>query len=260
MPSTKRSATSPSAPVPKAQTLLRGLDIIEAVAAGHLTIPAIARATGIAASTAHRLASSLVERHYLKFEPRKGYALGRKLIELGFKAHAELDLRLIARPYMEALALRTQDTIHLATRVDHQVTYLDKIEGRRAVRIGSRIGGRKPLCSTAVGKSLILDEGEASWARHLDAECGERMSPQARSAWLEQMREYARAGYTRDIGEDDPAVHCVAAPLRDGRGQIVAALSVSTTREYIDPQRLSTLIDDVREAARQISKEMGAGD
>ena len=162
---TSKSSTRSPQPPKKGQTLLRGLDILEAVANGARTVAEIAAVTGFSLSTTHRLASSLGDRHYLKFEPRKGYSLGQKLIELGFVAYREADLRKLARPHLEELASRTYDTIHLAALVHDEVTYLDKISGRRPVEISSRIGGRKPVCSTGVGKALILDRSEDFW-RH----------------------------------------------------------------------------------------------
>jgi len=94
----KPSAAQSDAPK-KGQTMLRGLDILEAIANGARTVADIAAVTGFSFSTTHRLASSLVDRNYLKFEPRKGYALGQKLIELGFIAYREADIRKIARPH-----------------------------------------------------------------------------------------------------------------------------------------------------------------
>lgn len=85
-PSSKPTRTIPS------QTLFRGLEIIDAVANGVTTLPAISGKTGINSSTAHRLASALVQIRYLKFEPRKGYSLGSKLIELGFLAYQQSNL------------------------------------------------------------------------------------------------------------------------------------------------------------------------
>jgi len=90
-PSSKPTRTIPS------QTLFRGLEIIDAVANGVTTLPAISEKTGINSSTAHRLASALVQIRYLKFEPRKGYSLGSKLIELGFLAYQQSNLPATAR-------------------------------------------------------------------------------------------------------------------------------------------------------------------
>src|ERR1700688_3179300 len=74
------------------QTLLRGLDVLEAVASGATNLAALAEMLNLNRSTTHRLASTLVERRYLCFGPRTGYALGPKLLETGYKARAQMNL------------------------------------------------------------------------------------------------------------------------------------------------------------------------
>lgn len=253
----KPRATSPDAPK-KGQTMLRGLDILEAIAGGARTVAEIATVTGLSLSTTHRLASSLAERNYLRFEPRKGYALGQKLLELGFTAYREADLRKLARPYMEELASRTHDTIHLAALAHDEVTYLDKIPGRRAVEISSYVGGRKPVCSTGVGKVLLLDRSEDFWRHCYRKEFGDAPAPQLQAEWMARMRTYVGLDYAEDFGENDGSVRCVAAPIRDGSQRIIAAVSVSSAREYMDIQRMHSLVNEVRNTARAISAELGA--
>ena len=143
------------------QTLFRGLDVVSAVAEGCRSVKDISDRTGIAFSTTHRLASALVQIRYLHFEPRKGYRLGSRLVELGFLAYRESAITTTARPLLEELAEQTQDTVHLAALdEDEGIIYLDKIGGKRPIEVNTRIGGRKPVCCTSVGKALILDQGE----------------------------------------------------------------------------------------------------
>jgi DNA-binding IclR family transcriptional regulator len=240
------------------QTLFRGLDIVDAVADGCTSVQTISDRTGMAFSTTHRLASALVQVRYLSFEPRKGYRLGSKLVELGFLAYRQSDLTMLSRDGLEWLASQTLDTVHLATLDNNSVVYLDKIGGQRPIEVNSRIGGRKPLCSTGVGKSLILDSGEAVWRQHFGREAETEKLPLSLDEWIKQMHRYAREGYTLDLGENQPRIRCVAAPIRDGSGKIVAAISVTSTVDYTDDQRLAELIPLVKSVADQISIKLGA--
>jgi DNA-binding IclR family transcriptional regulator len=239
------------------QTLFRGVDIVDAVADGCKTVQSISERTGITFSTAHRIASALVQVRYLRFEPRKGYSLGSKLVELGFLAHRQSDLTALSREQLEWLAAETLDTVHLATLDGDGVVYLDKIGGQRPVEVNSRIGGRKPICTTGVGKALILESGESVWQRHFAREAAEGPMPIALDTWLVQMRRYLALGHTFDIGENQPRIRCVAAPIRDGSGTIVAAISVTSTTDYTDDDRLASLVPVVRGVADQISKRLG---
>src|SRR3981189_2945549 len=95
------------------QTLMRGLDVLQAVAAGATDLAALAAALGTTRSTTHRLASALVERRYLNFVPREGYSLGPKLLELGYEARQQIDVARVARPFLEKLAGSSEETGHL---------------------------------------------------------------------------------------------------------------------------------------------------
>jgi|HubBroStandDraft_5_1064220.scaffolds.fasta_scaffold08644_3 DNA-binding IclR family transcriptional regulator len=239
------------------QTLFRGLDVIELVAEGPITLGDLADRLGLTRSTTHRLASALADRRYLTFVPRSGYSLGPKLLELGFRVRDELDLPRVAGPQLERLALLTEDTVHLGVLDRGQVLYLDKIAGKRRINISSRVGELQPVSSTGLGKALILDHDEESWANFFRSENGGQRTPNALQEWLTRMRSYAQSGYAFDLEENEDQVRCVAAPIRDVAGNITAAISVSSAAQYMNDQRMQTLTKDVVETARRISEELG---
>jgi len=238
------------------QTLFRGLNVVEVVADGSIALPELATRLGLTRSTTHRLASALVERRYLAFVPGSGYSLGPKLLELGYKVRDELDLRRVALGHLERLVLITDDTVHLGVLDHDRVLYLDKIPGQRRISISSRIGELQPVCSTGLGKALVLDHGEESWANLFRAEKGiRRMFSQA--DWMARMRNYAHLGYALDLEENEDQIRCVAAPIRDVGGRIVAAISVSSAAQYMNDERMQMLSHDVVDTARRISHDLG---
>lgn len=241
----------------KSQTLLRGLDMLEAVANAPLSIPEIAAATGVTYPTAHRIVSVLLERRYLRQQENRSYTLGPKVVELGFLAYQQTDLTKIARPFLEEMAQQTSDTVHLARLEDGQVIYLDKLQSRRPIEISSRIGGRKPAISTGVGKALLLDESEEEWRRLFARDRNLMRVEISEADWIAKMRDYRRGGFSYDIGEDEREIRCVSAPLRDASGRIVAAISVSSTTDYMPPERMQTLVPVVTRTAAAISAELG---
>ena len=239
------------------QTLLRGLDVIEATADGTISLADLAAAVGLNRSTTHRLASALVDRQYLNFLPREGYTLGPRLLELGFKAQQQKDLPRVARPHLEALSAATEDTIHLGVMDHGRALYLDKIPGRRRIEISSRVGERQPLRSTGLGKALLLDETEAHWGEMFDAEEAHARSALPREEWLARMRAYAAAGHAFDLEENEDRIRCVAAPIRDVGGRIVGAISLSSAAQYMDDHRMASLPQEVCATAEAISRELG---
>jgi DNA-binding IclR family transcriptional regulator len=245
------------------QTLLRGLAIIEACAGGAREMRHFAQALGTTRSTTHRLVSSLVQARYLR-ATAAGYFLGPKLIELGTAALEQMPLTKVARPHLERLGSATQDTVHLGVRDGDDVLYIDKINSTRGLEMRSRVGHRMSLASTGIGKALMLDLTPQEWSKLFDA--SRRVQADAQSkpdqrptkpVFLNQMVRYASAGFTFDLEENEATIRCVAAPIRDASGAIVAAISVASTTPYMSDERMNELVPIVQREAREVSNEMG---
>ncbi|WOI52404.1 IclR family transcriptional regulator [Parvularcula sp. LCG005] len=238
-----------------AQTLFRGLDVLEMVQDGPLSLNQLSDRLGLSRSTAHRLATALTERRFLSFKPREGYSLGSRILELGHCARLQVQMTQLARPFLEELALATSDTVHLGVIVNDEVLYLDKIPGRRRIVISSHVGERQPVASTGLGKALILDDNEERWRQFY--ELSEHGSAKSLPVWLERMRGYVSGGYAFDLEENEDRVRCVAAPIRDVEGRIAAAVSVSSAAQYMSDDRMGELISIVKDATAAISRELG---
>lgn len=245
------------------QTLLRGLAIIEACARGARDMRAFATALGTTRSTTHRLVSSLVQARYLR-HVSNGYLLGPKLIELGTVALEQMPLTAVARPHLERLAQATLDTIHLGVRDGEDVLYIDKIPGTRGLEMRSRAGHRMPLASTGIGKALMLDLSPQTWGslydsaqRALEGVRFEQDNRPDKPLFLQRMVRYSAGGFSFDLEENEPSIRCVAAPVRDATGAIVAAVSVASTIPYMPHERMDELIPVVQREARAISEELG---
>jgi len=241
----------------KSQTLVRGLDVIEAVASGSNSLAEIARATGMSYSTTHRFAQVLSERGYLRYSRGREFELGPKLIELGFQAHTQTDIVEIAHDYLHDLAQRSGDTVHLGCRDGEEVIYLDKIKGNRPVNVNSRIGGRRPMSRTGIGMALLLDSSLEELVEIFASNKVQGRVDGDEREFLLRMSEYAKGGYALDIGDDSPSIRCVAAPVRGPSGDIIAAISISSATEYMSDQRMQTLIPEVKLIAQKISAAVG---
>lgn len=253
----KDDAKADGAKASGSQTLQRGLDLLDQVIDGPVKLAELSERMGLTRSTTHRLANALVERGFLTFLPREGYQLGPKLLQLGFLAQSQADVVQIARQHLEALAAASEDVVHLGRLDGDQALYLDKIPGRRRVEISSRIGDRQPLTSTGLGKALLLDDAEAVWHRLFEGDQAAGNHPVDYDLWLGRMRDYVAAGRAFDLEENEDQIRCVAAPVRDASGAIVAAISLSSAAQYMDDARMQTLGTQVRDAAQKISADLG---
>lgn len=237
------------------QTLARGLQIVSAVAHGSTTLKSVVDATGIGRSSAHRMIQLLVHMGYLRHGSPGEFRLGSTLIEFGFTALNQDPLPVVARESLDALAERTQDTIHLSVEDGESVLYLHKIPGTRGAEMRSRIGHRMPMTRTGVGKALLLGQ-ENRWERMFTAE-NPGAGTSAVEAFVKRMHGYTRDGASLDLEENEPGIRCVAAPVRDGSGDIVAGISLSATRPYMPKERMQALVPVMKSAAREISVKLG---
>jgi len=248
----------PSRGVAGALTLMRGLDVLDRVAKGDNTLAKISKALGLNRSTVHRLAATLVEQKYLILSPRDGYSLGTKLLELGFAASQQITVTRIAHPHLLKLSADTGDTVNLGVLDHHQVHYIDKIPGTRRIEVRCTIGERQALRPTGLGKALLLDADEDALREVFLREA--RDEPRYRydlKSWLDVMKAYVAGGYALDLDENEDRIRCVAAPIRDLSGRIIAAISVSSAQHYMDDARILTLREYVKDTALAISRDFG---
>lgn len=226
------------------QTLLRALDILDAARNGPIALTELERRLGLTRSTAHRLASALVERRLLTHDSRKGYRLGPKLMNLGFQARESTSLAVVAQPVLDDLALRMDDAANLAVRDGDDVVYIARSPSRRRVAVRHQVGDRNRVGLTALGRALLIDAPPAAWAAQFPGE-----DQQAAKA----------AGVGRHFDEAGDCIRCVAAPIRDASGAIVAALSLSSIPQYMTEARMDQASQEVVQAADTISRRLGWG-
>lgn len=245
------------------QTLMRGLALLECVAQGICDVKGIAAQLGTPRSTTHRMLGSLVSEGYLHHVPYQGYSLGSRLIYLGSKAQEQRPLGALARPFLEALAAQSGDTVHLGTVEGSRVFYLEKVPGTRGLEMRSRVGQRMPLASTGVGKALMLGVNPDDWRVLYDEAVAEKTDAGERSLlspwpqYQQAMQQYLAQGWVMDLEENELGIRCVGAPIRDISGKVVAALSNASAVPYMPTERMLDLGPLVFATARKISEALG---
>ena len=246
------------------QSLTRGLALIECVAEGTTDVKGIALRLGSPRSTVTRMLASLVAEGYLHHIPYHGYLLGPKLIRLGQLAQESRPLVALARPHLEALRTETRDTLHLGVIEQGDVVYLDKLAGTRGLEMRSRVGARMPVASTGLGKALMMCLPEADWPalydRAVNHSAGHADHQQMRPmpALVADLRESLARGYAFDREENEPGIRCVAAPLRDFTGRVVAAISLASALPFMPDARMQALGPRIAACAAAISRDLGA--
>jgi len=240
----------------------RALGILENVDGGvrGTGITELSRRLGLGKSTVHRLCATLEHHGYLVRDPGTGrYRLSLRVFQIGSHALEALDLPARAMPALEALGAATEETVHLAVLDGAEVIFIGKVESPRPLRLYSQVGRRCPAHCTAVGKVLLAHAGAEQRAL-LAARPLKRYTPKTITspAGLErELDDVRRRGHAADEEEFEEGIRCVAAPVRDYRGRVVAALSVSAPAGRLPRARTASLVEQVLDTARRVSEELG---
>ncbi|MDH4135947.1 MAG: IclR family transcriptional regulator [Anaerolineae bacterium] len=212
-------------------------------------------------STVYRFLSTLAKAGYVRQESDTGrYALGPRVAWLAAKFLETVDIRQLARPILEELGRESGETIHLAILDQDEVVYIEKIDGRQAVQMVSRVGSRLPVHSTALGKVLLADLPESQWQRYISEVGLTAHTPNTivvPEAFFEHLRQVQRQNYSIDNVENEEGVRCVAAPIRDHTRKTIAALSISGSTITMTPEKVESLVPLVQKGALTISERLG---
>lgn len=246
------------------QVLERAFAIMDVLlqAGEPLGLEIIMTRTGLAKSTAFRLISNLVRHGYVT-ETDNGYWLGLKMISFGQAVVNNLDVRSVALPYLEALRDRTNETVYLAALTnDWAVLYLDKCESRQAVGVNLHSAGMTiEMYCTGLGKTLVAYYPEAEVRHWLQTHELTQRTPNTITdldAFLADLEGIRQRGYGIDNGERSLSIRCIAVPIRNGHGKVVAALSVAGPTERMPtPLIASDIVFHALETAEQISAALG---
>lgn len=191
-----------------------------------LTLSDLSRRSGLPLSTVHRLVNELERWRALVRDPAGGFRVGLRLWELGQLAPGRL--RDVARPWLQELFDSTRENVHIAVRDGVEALYVDKVYGRRAVPIVSRVGGRLPLHPTGVGKALLAHQPDwfvrSYLQRPLERPTAFTVTEPGRLG--RELRRVRERGWATTCEEMTLGSCSLAAPVHDGDGAVLGALGI----------------------------------
>jgi IclR family KDG regulon transcriptional repressor len=244
------------------RALSRGLLILEILAAHSqgLSLSAIARKSGLAKSSTHRLLQTLLINGYVRRDARNSdhYFPSFKLLTLSSQLIQDTDFVVIARPHLEVLAKVTGETVHLVLLDHDQAVYVAKVESPNPIRMYSQIGNRAPLHCTGVGKAILAFLPKERQNAVLKGDLAHYTDntltdPGALRAELDYIR---RQGYAIDNGEHEDNVLCIAMPLQSRAGQVVGAVSIAAVSYRVDLPTLESWQPLLLEHVNQMNTEL----
>jgi len=243
-------------------SLQRGLGILSLLAQSENSLSAseIARAAKLHGSTVHRFLVNLEDSGYVARDDRGNYHLGTHCISLGRAAMNRLDVRRASIPALEELNRVTRETVHLAIRHALTAVYVEKFESPEPLRIFSRIGANVPLHCTAMGKVFLAFMPAGEQAEILARLPFTRYTPSticSVTAMRAELKSVAQQGYAIDNEEHEAHIKCIAAPVWDEPGRVVAAFSITGPAARMQRTRLREFALLARQTSAAISKALG---
>ncbi|WP_225800020.1 IclR family transcriptional regulator [Streptomyces sp. NK15101] len=242
----------------------RAFDILELFLEGDgtLSAPEITRRLRLPRTTTHELVTTLTARNYLAPVPEQPgrYRLGVRTYQLGSRYAEQLDLAAEGREVAREVADTCGETVHVALLEDTDVIYIAKVDSSHAVRMVSAVGRRLPAHCTAVGKMLLATLPEDELDERLEGRELVAMTPRSLTdpdALRAALAEIRVLGVAVEQQESNPDVSCVAAPVRDRSGRVVAALSVSVPVHRWSEERENELTALAVRGAGELSARLG---
>lgn len=245
------------------QSVARATQIIDHIAdhGNQDSLSNIARTIGLSKSTVFSLISTLEQLGYVQQDQTTGrYSLGLRLFELGQIVHASMDIRTIAMPHLQKLAEKHGETAHLAVLSGDEVVYIDKVDSPHSIRITSQIGGRNPAHCTGVGKVLLAWLPVSEFDNIMESKHLTHFTPNTitdHEALKQHLQQVRYQGYAMDEEEIEMGLSCIAAPIKNHKGDVIAAISISGPSHRMTCENLSLIRKDILDTASAISGKFG---
>lgn len=218
----------------------------------------VSRRLGLPKSSTFLVIEALRARGYLERDANGAYRLGLRLFQISQRMLSQLDVHQVARPQLVALSQRSGLTTHLAVLDGNDVVYLDRVDGSGMVRFDTYVGKRATVGLTAVGRAIaaFLPEARLDGILRATFRAGTERAPALPFQLKEKLRGFRELGYAIEDEEDVPGVYCIAAPIHDAKGDVVASVGVIGLKADLTGG-FEALGAEVRRSADEISGQLG---
>jgi DNA-binding IclR family transcriptional regulator len=251
-------------PVGPVKSLTKALNLLKLFtpAKGEWVVREMVEALDYHKSSVQRLVTTLEAEGFLeRIDGSRGqFRLGPILLMLGNVASQSIDLRQVARPFLQRLSDETGETSHLCVVDQSQCYYLEKIDSQQAIRISTYVGQRLPLHCSAVGKALMSGMTVEEIDRIIEERGLARFTDNTitdTERLLEELEGIRKKGIAFDNEENDIGLRCLASPVKDSKGRVLAAISFSGPVQRLNIEVLEKYARYVKQAARDVSLKLG---
>jgi DNA-binding IclR family transcriptional regulator len=243
------------------RSFAKGMNVLELLSDNEaLTVTQVAKLMNINRAGSHRFLSTLKELGYADKDDSSRYYLTSKVIELGMKVLDRFEIRKIARPFLQELSAKFNETINLGYFNGEEVLTIDKIDSTEILRMDAGIGGGEPAYCTSLGKAILAFLPDVQLEEYLQAT---ELTPFTSNTVIskdrlkEELMHIKENGYAIDDEELSVGLRCVGAPLFDHSGQALYAISISGPSIRMGSKKIEEMQRELKKICQNLSGKMG---
>ena len=241
------------------RVLHKTLDILEQIktAESGYKLADLARDIELPKATVYRILTTLEGRGYLDRASDGSYRVAKKLFDLQRAEPLEQVLHRAAHPIMERLVTGCKETVNLGILDAGEVVVINTVESPQAVRMSSKIGNRRYLHATALGKCLLAGMPDKEVHRLVKLKGLARVTDETlttKTGLMAELQKVRQQGWALDNQENEIEGRCIGAPILGPADRVVAALSISGPVFRMDLARAKSLVADLKAACAEISR------
>lgn len=226
-----------------------------------ISVTEISKSLGMSPSKVSRMLSTLQDEGYFEKSSETGkYRLGIEFFKLGILYALRFPLRKIMRPHIEQIAKELNLTASWAILKNTQVVVMDRVQNLNIDLMTHRIGLNLPVHSTSLGKVLLAYLSDGEQDKVLESVDLFKLTPKTvvdPKLIKENLRLVREKGYATDEGETHEDLNCMAVPIKNGNGNVIAAINLMDEKSRTSSEKLFQFIDYLKERALFISRQLG---
>lgn len=244
--------------------IARGIKVLELLSEkGPLYLDQISECTGIPRTSVFRILNTLEYLGYVEKEQIKNaeyWNLGLKILSLSNSKLLRMDVKIKIRDILENLAVEVDEFVQLGVLYKKKVMYIDQIKRQKPLTMYAEVGTQLPINVSAAGMVLASGLDEKQLVKLLNEEKFEKNTEKTivEPEEIKEVIEFVKKnGYVVDDQQYAIGIRCIAAPVFDHTGNIMAAINITGTLSSITDEKISILVENVKSSAREASKRMG---
>lgn len=229
----------------------------------NLSLSDISKLNNLSKASVFRILKTLSELEYLKYRPEdKKYSLGPKVLSLGFSVLQTMEVREIARPYLEELSNECQKTVNLGVLDGYEMVYIDRIRFPDLRELNIRVGSRIPLYNSALGRAVLAHQAkeklaELLWKFRKDPHAVDYVGNNG-GKLLKALEKVRKEGFASSDEEFAAGIRAIAVPLFSFTGAVAYSINIVGSSDVIPMEELKTsYVPKLINIGREISRMLG---